>query len=59
MEVYKQDKNCSEVAEMLNEAKEKIQNHNLSDLSEDSIYETMRYFDLIDDLEKISEGEGD
>lgn len=40
---------------MLTEVSEKINNFDFGDISEDSIYEAMMYFDLVEDLQKIEE----
>lgn len=59
MDLFKEEKNCSEISEQLMEVKKKVESFDYSNITEDSIYEAMRYFDLIEDLDRISEGEGD
>lgn len=59
MNIHKNNENCSEVSEMLTEAIDKIREFDASNLNEESVYEVMRYFDLVEDLEKVSDGEGD
>ncbi len=59
MNLYKNNKNCTEVSEMLTEAIDKISQFDASNINEESVYEVMRYFDLVEDLEKVSDGEGE
>lgn len=59
MDLLKEDENCSEFAEQLTEVKKKVGEFDCKNVTEDSIYEVMRYFDLVEDLDKISEGEGE
>jgi hypothetical protein len=50
LEAFMQTNSKYENISLLKEAKEKIKNSSLKTVDEESIYETMRYWDLIEDL---------